>query len=128
MRSARRGSALLLVLGLLLLLATAGLSFTALFLQSFEADRLEAERLPSFYLAEGGLEIARARLARDPSYRGEELDHGAGTVRIEVRGEGASRTVAVRAWATPERRAFGRVEAALRLGDGLPEVVSWAGE
>lgn len=124
----RRGGGLIVVLILMTLLASASLAFVSIFGQMFAASRLEAARLPTLYLAEGGLARARWSLARDPAYTGEQLELAGGQAQIRVSGlaeDPQARTVEVEAWDGPERRAHTRLRVQLRLGDGLPVVQSW---
>ncbi len=126
--TARRGGGMILAMILLSLLAAATVAFVGIFSQLFESTRLENARLPTLYLAEGGLARARWALARDESYQGEQLELGAGLAAISVETvpeDSRARDIEVVAWEGSAKRAHTRLHVRVQLSEGLPGVLTW---
>jgi type II secretory pathway component PulK len=90
-RARERGSALVWALVLLSFAA----SLSALLLERGRAvdaaARTDLASLKAFYAAEGGLALARHRLAADPAYAGETLRVGECEVVVRVEARGTAR-------------------------------------
>ena len=135
-RRRREGGFSLLLL--LALVAVASVCSIALLgrLQHLARERVRTRASDAaFWAAQGGVERARAALARDPGWGGGEAALGRGRVEVRVEPvEGEPDCRAVRSLgfdpglgteATAARRT---VTAVLRLGDGPPRVVAWREE
>jgi hypothetical protein len=124
----RRGSALVVVLALVALAGATGVALTSHTRRAVESARLARLRTAARLRAEGGVEAARAALARDPSWAGGDDFSAQVEVAADASDE-ALRVVRSRAVASPSGpdgpSAVHVVEATLRLGDGLPSVVRW---
>jgi hypothetical protein len=136
-RTGERGATMYLVI---VFLTTFSL-FAVMLLTSFsrliaEADR-ERDSIAALYVADGGLAVARARLARDPAWAGGTVEVGRGNVEMKIAagsGGAETREVHVRGVvpggsakdATVERR----IRATLALGGAgtLPRVTAWREE
>jgi hypothetical protein len=102
-------------------------------LQAAVRDRpRERSAVAAVYAAQGGIEKARAALARDPSWAGGTVAVGRGSAEVAVRevsGEPSLRTVvsigSVPGPGAGNVAAKRRVEVRLRLGEGLPSILSW---
>ena len=98
---------------------------------SVRATALERARTVTFHAAEGGVELARARLARAAEYRGETMRIGASDVTVTVTARSAggwrvrsiARSQPFGAGGLPVTRV---VEADLLTAAKLPRVVAWS--
>ncbi len=124
----RRGAALIQAL-LLLVVATAVAAGAAARVQrTVDATVLDRAEVTAAAAASGGVELARAALARDAAWTGGTRTLGGSEieVRVSAGASDAERHVVVVARAV---RATQRVEAELRLdAAGLPRVVAWREE
>lgn len=95
--------------------------------------RLEIARNVSLAAADGGIELARARLARDAAYTGERTTIGSTsvTVQVEVVSSEEPRRWLVRSVATQRPESVHGlpvvrvIEARLRAETGLPSIATW---
>lgn len=120
----QRGASLIMALLLLLAFATAGGVIHAAGMRLVAGQRLDMERTERAWAAEGGVEHARAMLARDPSWTGDRVTIGRVEVVVTVTGAGAERQVV--ADVAPPQGPRARVDVRLALGAGLPRVVAWS--
>ena len=122
----QRGAALMSALFLVLVFVTAGALVHAAGQRRDAAQRQDVQRAQTFWAAEGGVEHARAALARDPSWSGGTVDVGTHVVSIAVSPLGtdsdADREITVDVPGTAPTRLVVR----LALGPGLPSVVAWS--
>ena len=119
MRQREKGFALVWAL---VLLVFAG-ALSALLLErgraTDQASKSDTASLKALYAAEGGLALARHRLARDPGYAGETLRVAECEVTVTVEGREGG-------WLVRSRSGGTTVEAALRETPGLPAVEAYA--
>lgn len=113
MRGREKGAALVWAL---LLLTLAGALSSLLLARGRSVDvatKEDAASLVSFYAAEGGVALARRRLAANPGYAGETVRVGACEVTVVVqRREGG--------WVVRTCSSATAIQATLREGPGLP--------
>lgn len=136
MNTRRRGAALWMALGLLLVVAAAGAVIHARTVESANAALRGRSDLDAFWAAEAGIARARAALAADPAWAGGPLALGSSTVTIAVEADGEERRVRSEAHFEPSgggpagspTAARALVVAHLRLAQegALPAVVSWS--
>ncbi len=88
------------------------------------ATKTDLATLKARYAAEGGLAIARRRLAADPSYAGETVRVGECEVTVRVERQKGGWLVAAAA-----EPGMATLKATLRASSGLPKVASrrWLG-
>lgn len=119
MRDREKGAALIWALVLLGFAA----SLSALLLDRGRAvdagTKADMASLRAHYAAEGGLAIARHRLARDPSYAGGTVSVGECEVLVRVeRREGG--------WLVRSRAGAAAIEATLSGASGLPMIEAYS--
>jgi hypothetical protein len=131
-RPGDRGIAFYMVVLFTVFLGGLCLAFRGSFTAAVRDRSRERAAVAAVYAAQGGVERARAALARDPSWKGGATAVGRGSAEVVVRevpGEPGYRTV-VSVGAIPgpgvgNVAAKRRVEVVLLLGEGLPRIVSW---
>lgn len=122
-RTRDRGTALIMALALLFVVAATGAALCLRVEETSRSNVAERRDLAARYAAEAGVERARAALAADANWAGETFAFDAFDVAVEVaRGDGDCREVRSRA-SSPAAHAT--AFAKLRLGSGLPSVASW---
>jgi hypothetical protein len=126
------GFAIVVVLLLLVIAAAISVDFAGRFSAVMRDRGTSRASTAALYAAQGGVERARAALARDASWTGEDLVVGDAVASVRVAAvEGATdlRRVEVvgvaPAKAQANFRAQRRIDAVVRLGPGLPRVVGW---
>ena len=132
-RARSRGAALLIALGMLVVVATAGVVLQQRTLDLAKATTRGRLQLAARWAAEGGIESARAALARDAAFTGSTLRVGATEVVVTVRADAADaalrhvRAVAVVAPSGPAAASERvQIDAVLRVGPGLPSRGGWS--
>jgi type II secretory pathway component PulK len=83
------------------------------------ATKADAADLKALYAADGGVELARRRLARDAAWKGEVARVGECEVTVEVEPRAGG-------WLVRSRAGDTTVKAALREGPGLPAIETYA--
>jgi type II secretory pathway component PulK len=117
-------------LGLVAVVGAAAVALAASTRQSLDAVRVGRMRTAARLAAEGGVEAARAALARDPAWRGGPVGVGSAQAEVTVLpAEGRDLVVSSRGTVAPSgphgATASHAVEAVLRPGGGLPAIVAW---
>lgn len=119
MRSGEKGTALVWALLLLLFAGALGVALLDRGRAVDAATKTDLASMKALYAAEGGLALARQRLASDPAYTGETLRVGECEVTVTVEGREGG-------WLVRSRSGGTTVEAALREGTRLPAVEAYA--
>ncbi len=127
-----RGFAMYAALIALVLAAGVVTALTQLSFRDTVDTRLESARAVTLAAADGGIELARARLAQDAGFATERTTIGAATVEVHVEGAAADESFwTVRSTATTwpsgprGRPVVHTVEAELRGRSGLPDIIEW---
>jgi len=123
-RTSERGTALLMVLFLLVMTTTAGLLLSVALAVDLREQKEDARRLRLAVLVDSALEEARAALSTNPDAGGyERHEFGGGTLesRIQVLPDGRTEVTAKATYAGLERS----VVAAIVFGPAGPQVLTW---
>jgi len=125
-RSLRKGIAMVLALEVLLLLVGLILATFTLVAGHIALLRREVQRTQARYLAEAGMEVARYRLSRNPTWQGERFVWGPGEVSLERRGAHEVRCLAtLRPLGSASPAAAAALRVRFQFEEGGWRMVAW---
>jgi len=117
----QKGQSLITLMFFIIIASTIISASSIMLINNIKEASIDEQGINAYYLAESGIENALLRLLRNPSYTGETLTTGQGSILIEITPGATPVILSTGTFANSMRK----IEAQTMYNEGMLEISTW---